>query len=47
VIADNGTITNSGLFKPLPGPLGDLPPGLPVDIVTITETQTVPGSYSG
>jgi Tfp pilus assembly protein PilX len=47
VIADNGTITNSGLFKPLPGPLGAVPPGLPVDIVTITETQTVAGSYAG
>jgi hypothetical protein len=47
VIADNGTITNSGLFKPLPGPLGAIPPGLPVDIVTITETQTVAGSYAG
>ena len=47
VIARNGTITNSGLFKPLPGPLGDIPPGLPVDTVTITQTQTVPGSYAG
>lgn len=47
VIADNGTITNSGLFKPLPGPLGDLPPGLPVDMVTVSEMQMVPGSYSG
>lgn len=47
VIARNGTITNSGLFKPLPGPLGTLPPGLPVDTVTISQTQIVPGSYAG
>ena len=47
VIADNATITNSGLFKPLPGPLGDTPPGLPVDTVTVSEMQFVPGSYSG
>ncbi len=47
VIARNGTITNSGLFKPLPGPLGAVPPGLPVDMVTISQTQTVPGSYAG
>jgi Tfp pilus assembly protein PilX len=47
VIADNGTITNSGLFKALPGPLGDLPPGLPVDTVTVSEMQLVPGSYAG
>lgn len=47
VIADNGIITNSGLFKPLPGPLGTIPPGLPVDTVTISQTQIVPGSYAG
>jgi Tfp pilus assembly protein PilX len=47
VIADNGIITNSGLFKPLPGPLGTIPPGLPVDTVTISQTQILPGSYAG
>lgn len=47
VIARNATITNSGLFKPLPGPLGDLPPGLPASTTTVTQLQTVPGSYAG
>jgi Tfp pilus assembly protein PilX len=48
VIANNATITNSGLFKPLPGgELGTPPPGLPVDTVTVSEMQLIPGSYSG
>jgi hypothetical protein len=48
VIANNATITNSGLFKPLPGgTLGAPPPGLPVDMMTITQVQLAPGSYAG
>ncbi len=47
VIARNATVSNSTLFKPLPGPLGGLPPGLPADTVTVTTVDLVPGSYAG
>ena len=47
VIARNATITNSTLFKSLPGPLGELPPGVPADMTTITKVDLVPGSYAG
>jgi Tfp pilus assembly protein PilX len=47
VIARNATITNAGLFKPLPGDLGDLVPGMPASTTTVTQFQTVPGSYAG
>jgi hypothetical protein len=47
VIARNATITNSGLFKSLPGSFGDPPPGLPLDTMTVTQAQRVPGSYAG
>lgn len=47
VIARNATITNSTLFKPLPGPLGGLPPGVPADTTTITTVEAVLGSYAG
>jgi Tfp pilus assembly protein PilX len=47
VIARNATITNSGLFKSLPGSFGDPPPGLPLDTMTVTQVQKVPGSYAG
>ena len=46
VIARNATITNSGLFKPLPGAIGDVP-GLPSSTTTVTNIQIVPGSYAG
>jgi len=47
VIAGNADISNSSLFKPLPGALGGLPPGVPSDTVTVTKVQLVPGSYAG
>jgi hypothetical protein len=47
VIARNATITNSGLFNSLPGSFGDPPPGLPLDTMTVTQVQKVPGSYAG
>lgn len=47
VIARNATITNSTLFKSLPGPLGGLPPGVPANTTTLTNVQLVPGSYAG
>jgi len=47
VIARNATITNSGLFKALPGSFGDLLPGMPASLTTVTKIQTVPGSYAG
>jgi Tfp pilus assembly protein PilX len=47
VIARNATITNSSLFKALPGPLGGLPPGVPANTVTLTTVDLVPGSYAG
>ena len=47
VIARNAQISNSGLFKPLPGALGGLPPGVPMDTTTVTSIETVPGSYAG
>jgi Tfp pilus assembly protein PilX len=47
VIARNAQISNSGLFKPLPGALGGLPPGVPMDTTTVTSIETVAGSYAG
>lgn len=47
VIADNATINNSSLLKPLPDALDGLPPGLPTDTIVVSEIQMVPGSYSG
>ncbi|HXG75722.1 MAG TPA: hypothetical protein VNJ53_04050 [Gaiellaceae bacterium] len=48
VIARNATITNSGLFKQIPGgDFGDLLPGLPQDTTTETRVETIPGSYAG
>jgi len=46
VIARNVTVTNSSLFKPLPGDPGGLPNGTPLS-TTVTQLQTVPGSYAG
>ena len=47
VIARNATVSNSTLFKPLPGGLGGLPPGLPADTITVTKVELLPGSYAG
>jgi Tfp pilus assembly protein PilX len=47
VIARNAELANGALFKPLPGALGGIPPGMPVDTITVSRIQAVPGSYAG
>jgi len=47
VIARNATITNSGLFKPLPGDFGDLLAGMPAGTTTETRVEAIAGSYAG